>query len=57
MLKLLTVFKKYLRKTYAEINTCRNTPDFMCDLELFSKIQSHIIIIRSNVLRQLWLAK
>ena len=22
-------------------NTCRNTPDFMCDLELFSKIQSH----------------
>ena len=26
------------------LNTCRNTLDFMCDLELFSKIRSHMLI-------------
>ena len=38
--------KKYPVNTYAQVeillNTCRNTLDFMCDLELFSKIWSHI---------------
>ena len=46
--------------TYEQIeislNTYRNTPDFMCDLEPFSKIRSHkyyrkAIDIRSYLLR------
>ena len=45
MLKLLKECKKYSVSTYAQVeislNTCRNTLDFMCDLELFSKIRSH----------------
>ena len=45
--------KKYPINTYAQVeillNTCRNTLDFMCDLELFSKIQSHIYIIIISV--------
>ena len=36
MLKLLKECKKY------SVNTYRNTLDFMCDLELFSKIRSQI---------------
>ena len=47
MLKLLKECKKYSVNTYTlveiSLNTCRNTLDFMCDLELFSKIQSHIV--------------
>ena len=43
----ITIIKQYSGNTYASIeimlNTCRNTPDFMCDLELFSKSRSHII--------------
>ena len=41
------ITKKYSGNTYAYIeislNTCRNTPDFMCDLELFSKLQSQFV--------------
>ena len=48
MLKLLKECKKYSVSTYAQVeislNTCRNTLDFMCDLELFPKIWSHIMI-------------
>ena len=44
MLKLLKEYKKYSVNTYTQVeislNTCRNTLDFMCDLELFSKIRS-----------------
>ena len=47
MLKLLKDCKKYSVNTYASVeislNTCRNTLDFMCDLELFSKIRSQIL--------------
>ena len=39
--------KKYPVNTYASVeillNTCRTTLDFMCDLELFSKIRSQIV--------------
>ena len=46
MLKLLKECKKYSVITYTQLeislNTFRNTLDFMCDLELFSKIRSHI---------------
>ena len=48
MLKLLKPCKKYSVNTYTQVeislNTCRNTLDFMCDLELFSKIRSHIMM-------------
>ena len=48
MLKLLKDCKKYSVNTYASVeislNTCRNTLDFMCDLELFSKIRSPLIL-------------
>ena len=42
----LASYWKYLCIKLIEIalNTCRNTPDFMCDLELFSKIRSHLMI-------------
>ena len=47
MLKLLKDCKKYSVNTYASVeislNTRRNTLDFMCDLELFSKIRSHFV--------------
>ena len=33
---------KLLKKVEISLNTCRNTLDFMCDLELFSQIRSHI---------------
>ena len=53
MLKLLKEHKKYSVNTYAQVeislNTCRNTLDFMCDLELFSKIQSHIMYIHTCI--------
>ncbi len=46
MLKLLKECKKYSVNTYTQVeislNTCRNTLDFMCDLELSSKIRSQI---------------
>ena len=46
MLKLLKECKKYSVNTYTyveiSLNTCRNTLDFMCELELFSKIRSHM---------------
>ena len=32
--QITKLVKKYSGNTY---NTCRNTPDFMCDLKLFSK--------------------
>ena len=45
MLKLLKECNKYSVNTYTlveiSLNTCRNTLDFMCNLELFSKIRSH----------------
>ena len=50
MLKLLKDCKKYSVNAYASVeislNTCRNTLDFMCDLELFSKIRSHMLFLR-----------
>ena len=49
MLKLLKECKKYSVNTYTKVeislNTCRNTLYFMCDLELFSKIWSQILIV------------
>ena len=46
MLKLSKLCNKYSGNTYAlveiQLNICRNTMDFMCDLEPFSKIRSHI---------------
>ena len=31
--------------TYAQVSlsTCRNTLDFMCDLELFSEVRLHLV--------------
>ena len=47
MLKLLKQCKKYSVNAYTQVeislNACRNTLDFMCDLELFSKIRSHLL--------------
>ena len=47
MLKLSKLCNKYSGNTYAlveiQLNICRNTMDFMCDLEPFSKIWSHIM--------------
>ena len=55
MLKLLKECKKYSVNTYTEVeislNTCRNTLDFMCDLELFSKIRSQIVIFENFYLK------
>ena len=55
MLKLLKECKKYLVNTYAQVeislNTCRNTLDFMCDLELFSKIRSHMVCAQPTFMR------
>ena len=46
MLKLSNLCNKYSGNTYAlveiQLNICRNTMDFMCDLEPFSKIRLHI---------------
>ena len=46
MLKLSNLCNKYSGNTYAlveiQLNICRNTMDFMCDLEPFSKIRSQI---------------
>ena len=46
--QITKLVKKYFGNTYAQIeislNTCRNTSDFMCDLELFPKIWSYIYI-------------
>ena len=58
MLKLLKECKKYSVNTYAlleiSLNTCRNTLDFMFDLELFSKIRAQLCtyykIVPLNVL-------
>ena len=45
----IILYKKYFVNTYAQVeislNTCRNTLDFMCDLELFSKIRGLAIVI------------
>ena len=53
MLKLLKECKKYSVSTYTQVeislNTCRNTLDFMCDLELFSKIRSHIMLFGYDI--------
>ena len=47
MLKLSKLCNKYSGNTYAlveiQLNICRNTIDFMCDLEPFSEIRSHIL--------------
>ena len=44
--QITKLFKKYFGNTFAlieiSLNTCRNTLDFMCDLELFSKIRSQL---------------
>ena len=44
--------KKYSGNTYETIeislNTCRNTPNFMCDLELFPKIWSHSYVTKQD---------
>ena len=57
MLKLLKECKKYSVSTYAKVeislNTCRNTLDFMCDLELFSKIRSHITLLYICTIKEL----
>ena len=49
MLKLSKMRNKYFVNTYAlveiQLNICRNTMDFMCDLEPFSEIRSHMYII------------
>ena len=49
MLKLLKECKKYSVNTYTSVeislNTCRNTLDFMCDLELFFKFRSQISFV------------
>ena len=46
MLKLSKLCNKYSGNTYAlveiQLNICRNTIDFMCDLEPFSEIRSQI---------------
>ena len=46
MLKLSNLCNKYSGNTYAlveiQLNICRNTMDFMCNLEPFSEIRSHI---------------
>ena len=48
--------KKYSGNIYAlieiSLNTCRNTPDFMCDLKLFSKIQSHMVLYHISTMKQ-----
>ena len=49
MLKLSNLCNKYSGNTYAlveiQLNICRNTMDFMCDLEPFSEIRSHMTSI------------
>ena len=51
MLKLSNLCNKYSGNTYAlveiKLNICRNTMDFMCDLEPFSEIRSHILLFFS----------
>ena len=42
--QITKLVKKY-SKIKIELNTCRNTPDFMCDLELFSKIWSQMVLL------------
>ena len=48
MLKLSNLYNKYSGNTYAlveiQLNICRNTMDFMCDLEPFSKIRSQFVV-------------
>ena len=48
MLKLSNLCNKYSGNTYTlveiQLNICRNTMDFMCDLEPFSEIRSHIVM-------------
>ena len=48
MLKLSNLCNKYSGNTYAlveiQLNICRNTMDFMCDLEPFSEIRSQFVI-------------
>ena len=48
MLKLLKECKKYSVNTYPKVEISLNTLDFMCDLELFSKIRSQLLL--GNVL-------
>ena len=54
MIKLSKLCNKYSGNTYAlveiQLNICRNTMDFTCDLEPFSEIRSHI---NSSALAQL----
>ena len=42
--RMYEILCKYIRIREISLNTCRNTLDFMCDLELFSKIRSHIML-------------
>ena len=48
MLKLLNLCNEYSGNIYAlveiQLNICRNTMDFMCDLEPFSEIRSHLLM-------------
>ena len=52
MLKLSNLCNKYSGNTYAlveiQLNICRNTMDFMCDLEPFSEIRSHMLHVYHN---------
>ena len=58
MLKLSKMCNKYFGNTYAlveiQLNICRNTMDFMCDLEPFSEIRSHILFKFSKWRNQSW---
>ena len=53
MLKLSKLCNKYSENAYAlveiQLNICRNTMDFMCDLEPFSEIRSQISTYKACV--------
>ena len=42
--RIYEILCKYIHIREISLNTCRNTLDLVCDLELFSKIRSHIVV-------------
>ena len=41
-IQMYEILCKYIYIREISLNTCGNTQDFMCDLELFSKIRSQL---------------
>ena len=54
MLKLSKLCNKYSGNTYAlveiQLHICRNTIDFMCELEPFSEIRSQLLPLKQKTL-------